>query len=113
IPPIIDVLHGGSGVALPETLAKAYATITGVDTIITGHGAVMHWDDLKDYADFNRDFLAWTRDQFKAGRTADAAAGAFRLSPKYTGYHVQYWQVKANVDAIYEELRRPVEPPPR
>ena len=35
--PLIDRANGGSGVALPETLAKAVAEITDVARVITGH----------------------------------------------------------------------------
>src|SRR5439155_27020855 len=35
--PYIDTGNGGSAVAHPETLAKATATITNVDTVIPGH----------------------------------------------------------------------------
>src|SRR3984957_4084379 len=38
-PPIIDTSKGGSGLRYPDSLAKAAAGITNVDTIITGHSA--------------------------------------------------------------------------
>jgi glyoxylase-like metal-dependent hydrolase (beta-lactamase superfamily II) len=45
-PPMIDNLNGGSGLAYPETLAKAAAGIKDVVTIITGHGTLRPWKDL-------------------------------------------------------------------
>ena len=74
--PIIDTANGGSGVAFPETLARAVAAIDGVHRVITAHGPIpttyagrgrrdrddrrawtgwMTWDDLREYADFNSD----------------------------------------------------------
>ena len=38
--PAIDTANGGSGVAFPETLAKAVEAIDGVDRVITGHGPI-------------------------------------------------------------------------
>ena len=40
-PPVIDLENGGSGLAYPDTLAKAAATLKNVDTIIPGHGPPM------------------------------------------------------------------------
>jgi glyoxylase-like metal-dependent hydrolase (beta-lactamase superfamily II) len=109
-PPVIDAVHGGSGVAYPETLSKAYATIKDVDSIITGHSTEMTWDDLRSYADFNRDFLGWTMDQMTAGRSAEDAAAMYRLPAKYKGYDVQPWVVKSNMETIVAEVRKPATP---
>src|SRR5436309_4151286 len=66
-PPLLDANNGGSGTAIGDTLAKAHAGITGVDRIITGHSDVMTWPDLKEYSEFNKDFLAWAEREMKAG----------------------------------------------
>jgi len=44
--PFIDRANGGSGVAYPETLAKAVAGIPGVDTVIPGHIPMTSWSDF-------------------------------------------------------------------
>lgn len=85
--PLVDTDNGGSGGAYPDTLLKAYNGIKNVDTIITGHSnTTMTWRDLKEYADFNGDFLAWARSEKKAGKTAEQAAGEFKIPEKYKGY---------------------------
>src|SRR5207245_3073792 len=75
--PVIDTANGGSLVALPETLAKAVAEIKGVVRVTTGHDQAsltprdagsgsaiyanprtMSWNDLQEYVEFNREFLA-------------------------------------------------------
>ena len=76
--PLLDAVNGGSGVAIPETLAKAYSSIKNVDTIITGHSTQMTMSDLKDYAEFNRDFLMAVREGKKAGKSVDDIANAGR-----------------------------------
>ncbi len=121
--PFIDTANGGSGVAFPETLAKAVAAIDGVDRVITGHGPIpttyagrgrrdrggrrawtgwITWDDLAEYAEFNRDFLASVRASFEAGRSVGEAAANLDLPGRYAGYDMA--RARANVEAIYDEL---------
>jgi glyoxylase-like metal-dependent hydrolase (beta-lactamase superfamily II) len=102
--PVIDAVHGGSGVAYPATLKSAADGIRDVDTIITGHDRTATWDDLREYADFNREFLEWTRTQYRAGKTVDEAGDAYRIPPRYRNYPSQPWVAKANVEVIYQEL---------
>ena len=53
--PNIDLPNGGSGVAYPDTLAKAASTIKNVDTIIAGHNAaLLKHEDLVNQAEFTR-----------------------------------------------------------
>ncbi len=121
--PVIDTENGGSGVAFPDTLAKAVAEIRGVSRVVTGHGqppvtyagrgrletganrpwrGLMTWEDLEEYADFNRDFLAATERAFRAGLSADEAAAALELPERYNDYDMEH--AKANIEAIYDEL---------
>jgi glyoxylase-like metal-dependent hydrolase (beta-lactamase superfamily II) len=111
--PFIDTSNGGSGVAFPETLAKAVAGINDVDRVITGHGTpppgavasrMTTWKDLQEYADFNRDFLAAVREAFKAGKSTDEAVAGLELPDRYKEYSME--RAKANVQAIYDELKR-------
>ena len=111
--PLIDTNNGGSGVAYPVTLSRAVAALDGVVTrIVTGHGTVPPGspvrgmptlDDLKEYADFNRDFLAAVREAAKAGKTPDAAAASLTLPERYKAYGMD--RAKDNVAAIYREMK--------
>ena len=111
--PFIDTNNGGSGVAYPVTLSKAVAALDGVVTrVVTGHGTVppgspvrgmTTLDDLKEFADFNRDFLAAVREAAKAGKTAEAAAASLALPERYKDYAMG--RAKANVETIYREIR--------
>ena len=121
--PVIDTASGGSGVAFPETLAKALAEIKNVTRITTGHDEgsatmanpsspsaifanprTMRWSDLQEFADFNRDFLAAVRQAIAAGKSADEAATSLQLPERYKSYDMQ--QAPSNVQAIYRELGR-------
>ena len=84
--PLVDAPNGGSAVQYGQTLAKAASKIKNVDTIINGHITTgpTTFADLKTYADFNNDFVAWVKDEIKAGKTADQAAMEYKLPEKYT-----------------------------
>jgi cyclase len=104
--PLLDYGNGGSGVAIGDSLAKAHAGIKNVDTIITGHSTLMTWDDLAEYAQFNKDFLTSVQAAMKAGRSADDAAVGWKIADKYKGYTIQEPRLKANVQALYNELKQ-------
>ena len=82
--PLLDSNNGGSGVEIADTLAKA-ATLKDVDQIITGHSTVMTPADLKEYAEFNRDFLAYVREAKKAGKSVDEAASGYKIPGEVRG----------------------------
>jgi cyclase len=85
--PLVDGANGGSVLHYSDTLTKAYRGITNVDTIINGHmPATTTWADLKEFADFNKDFLTWAQSELKAGKTPEQAAAEWKLPEKYKGY---------------------------
>jgi cyclase len=100
--PIMDVNNGGSGVAYPETMAKAAAGIKGVDTVIPGHSAVTTWQAFVDYGEFMKAFVGSVTASAKAGLTTDAAVAAFVPAEKFKSYNIS--RAKANVEIIYKEL---------
>jgi len=103
--PLLDANNGGSGVAIPDTLQKAYDTVKDADIIVTGHSSEMTRDDLKEYAEFNREFLADMRAAKKAGKSVDEEAAAWKISPKYAGYTIAPDRLKVNVQVLYDELK--------
>jgi glyoxylase-like metal-dependent hydrolase (beta-lactamase superfamily II) len=104
--PLLDYNNGGSGVAIPDTLMKAYTTTSkNVDSIITGHSTVMTPNDLREYAEFNRDFLNTVREAKKSGRSVDEIVKAWTMPEKYKGYAApQPARVQTNVENVYKEL---------
>jgi hypothetical protein len=86
------------------------STIQNVDTIITGHTPVLTWNDLREYADFNLDFVSWAQEQIKAGKSVDQAATEYRVPAKYKGYAVspnpEFDSAKANTEIVYKELQK-------
>jgi glyoxylase-like metal-dependent hydrolase (beta-lactamase superfamily II) len=105
--PLLDANNGGSGVEIGDTLAKAADGLAkDVDTIITGHSRQMAVTELREYAEFNREFLATVRDAKKAGRSVDDIAAAWKMPAKYAGYtEPQPARLKSNVEVVYAEIR--------
>jgi len=101
--PLIDVNNGGSGVAYPETLKKAFG-IKDVDQVITGHDLVLPWSALNEYAEFNLAFLDATKAAFKEGKSAEDAVAQFKMPDKFKDYGMT--GLKDNVPKIYTELKK-------
>jgi glyoxylase-like metal-dependent hydrolase (beta-lactamase superfamily II) len=104
--PLLDYNNGGSGMDIGDSLAKAHAAIKNVDTIITGHSTLMNWNDLAEYAQFNKDFLRDVQAAMKAGKSPDDVASSWKAAEKYKGYTIQDARLKTNVTALYGELKK-------
>lgn len=105
--PLLDTNNGGTGVEIPDTLSKAHGTLMKTaDTIITGHSTQMTMNDLREYADFNRDFLNAVREAKKSGKTVEEVAKTWTIPAKYTGYAApQPARLQANVQAVFNEVK--------
>jgi cyclase len=104
--PIIDIDNGGSGLAYPASLGKAFAGIKNVDTIITGHSTLLPWKDLGTYAEFTREFRDVVVNGFDHGLSVGEIADAWMLPARYAAYTAPADRVKADVQAIVGELTR-------
>jgi cyclase len=110
VPPFIDIENGGSGVEFPETLTKGVAAITGVDTVVPGHGPLMTWNDMQTHRDYMKDFVTYVRTNMKAGKNVDQMAEAYVVPPQFKGYlegrQNDRPRVKADIKIIYDELAK-------
>jgi hypothetical protein len=89
-----------------ETLAKAAAGLKNVDTIFTGHSTQMTMADLREWAEFNRDFANAVREGKKAGRSIDEIAASWKVPARYKGYaEPQAARLRANVEVVYNEIK--------
>jgi cyclase len=104
--PLLDANNGGSGMEIGDSLAKAADGIKDVDTIVTGHSTLMTWADLREYAQFNKEFAAAVRAGVTAGKSVDDIAAGWKISDKYKGYNVQDARLKTNVQVIANELKK-------
>ena len=100
--PFMDDTSGGSGLAYPDTLAKAARGIRGVERVIPGHSAVTDWAAFVEFGEFVRAFVSDVEASAKAGRSAEQALADLKLPEKFSGYTTT--RAKANVGVIYREL---------
>jgi cyclase len=104
--PLLDTNNGGSGVLIGDTLSKAHSSFKNIDSVITGHSTVMTMNDLREYAEFNRDFLETVRAGKKAGKSADEIAKSYTIPAKYAGYVLgPPTRLGLNVKAVWDEVR--------
>src|SRR5437016_6223916 len=72
--PTLDRNNGGSGLEYAQTVGKALATVTNVDTLIVGHSPLRTVPELREYQQFMSDFVAAVRSAKTAGKSVDDAA---------------------------------------
>ena len=104
--PIIDKNNGGSGVEFSATVAKA-AQVPNVDTIINGHNpTTMTPADLRLFSEFIADFVKFTQDAKKAGKSVDDVVNTWKTPAKYTGYGMPNPMfVRSDAQVIFEETK--------
>jgi cyclase len=104
--PGLDAVNGGSGLAIADSLTKAADTVKNIDTIITGHSSTMTVADLREYAQFNRDFASDVRAAKAAGTSAAEMAKAWKIPAKYAGYATPNpVRLLQNVQVVFDELK--------
>ena len=108
--PYVDAANGGSVIEQPKSLAKAVATVKNVETIINGHIPVSTFNELKEYAQFTKEFADFAEKEMKAGKTAAQAADEYKLDPKFKGYVVSvnpaFGGARSNMEIAYNELKK-------
>jgi hypothetical protein len=84
--------------------------VPNVDTVIGGHIPVTTINDLKEYANFTSDFVAFARASLKAGKTVEQTAKEYAVDPKYKGYVASidpaFGGAQANLQIAFTELKR-------
>jgi cyclase len=104
--PGLDAVNGGSGLAIADSLTKAADAVKNIDTIITGHSSSMTVADLREYAQFNRDFANDVRTAKAAGKSADEVAKVWTIPAKYAGYAAPSpVRLLQNVQVVFDELK--------
>ena len=85
--PIMDKINGGSGVQYASTVRKAVAGVKNVDTLINGHTPAQTTPaDMREFADYVSDFVAYVQAAKKAGKTAADVAKEWKNPEKYKGF---------------------------
>ncbi len=105
--PIMDKSNGGSGIEYANTISKAVTGVPNVDTLINGHTPAQTTPaDMKEFAEFVREFVTTIQAAKKAGKTSDEAAAAWSTPAKYKGYAPPNAdRAKAYAAVIYSETK--------
>ena len=110
--PLLDTNNGGSGVEIPDTLMKAHAALSkGADTIVTGHSQQMTFNDLRAWADFNREFVNQARAAKKAGQTVEQFAMSwkppanFQAAANENAQKAAMLRLTTNAQTVYNETK--------
>jgi cyclase len=109
--PLVDGANGGSVLHYPDTVMKVYNGVKNVDTVINGHSATtMTWPDVKEFAEFNMDFLTWAQGELKAGKTPEQAAPGWKVPEKYKGYSSQvaalFGGLPGRIQRLADEMKK-------
>lgn len=102
--PVIDAANSnGSASEFGETLTKAIAGVSNVDTLITGHADEPHtWKDLSEYAAFYNDLVSKARDGKAAGRSVEDVVKAYTLPDRFRGFQVPADRLQNIVQLVYQ-----------
>jgi glyoxylase-like metal-dependent hydrolase (beta-lactamase superfamily II) len=84
--PLIDPNSGGSMVALPNTVAAAYAHVPGASQVITGHGDVRSREDFRRWVRFNRRLVEVAEETVAAGGSEDDAMARLNAVPQFARF---------------------------
>jgi hypothetical protein len=94
----------------PQTLTRVLDSVKNVDTVINGHIPISTWNDLRDFRDFNADFVAYAERSLKAGKSVDQAVKEYAVPGRFKGYvanvNPQFGGPKPNLEIAYKELGR-------
>jgi cyclase len=109
--PLVDGGNGGSVLQYPDTVMKVYDGVKNVDTVINGHSpTTMTWADVKEFSEFNRDFLTWAQGELKAGKTPEEAAPGWKVPEKYKGYSSQvaalFGGLPGRIQRLADEMKK-------
>ena len=108
--PYIDPDNGGTVVGHPQALTKVLDSVKNVDTIINGHIPLSTWNDLREFRDFNADFVAYAERSLKASKSVDQAVKEYAVPARFKGYvpsvNPEFGGPKPNLEIAYKELGR-------
>ncbi|HEX5110519.1 MAG TPA: MBL fold metallo-hydrolase [Vicinamibacterales bacterium] len=105
--PIMDRNNGGSALRYSDTIARAAKT-PNVDRVITGHSTIMTIADLREFGEFNGEFVRDALAAKKAGKTIDQFVAEWNVPAKFAGYTNppanNRGQWRSNAQVAWEEM---------
>ena len=102
--PFIDVANtNGSATEFGETLKKAVAGISNVDTVIPGHNpTAVTWNDFVNFSGFYNDVAMKTQQGKAAGRSVDEIVGSYSVPGQYSNFSAPQASLRSTVQYIFD-----------
>ena len=102
--PFIDVANGnGSATEFGETLKKAVAGVSGVDTVIPGHNPTpVTWSEFVDFSGFFNDVVSKAQHGQAAGMSVDEVVGAYSVPGQYSDFQAPEGSLRTTVQHVYD-----------
>ena len=102
--PYLDVAYGnGSALQFGETLRKALAGISNVDTVIPGHNALpLVWDDLVDYSGFYNDIVEKAKTGKATGQSADEVSESYAVPSEFSDFVAEQSRLRLVVQYLFD-----------
>ena len=101
--------NGGSGIAYPDTVAAAAQGLAAlnVTSVINGHTPSQSTlAEMRQYAEFNREFATAARAAKQAGKTPAQFAAEWKVPAQFPGYSAGLGDsVRNNAQVIFDELK--------
>jgi glyoxylase-like metal-dependent hydrolase (beta-lactamase superfamily II) len=102
--PFIDAPNSnGSASEFGETLEKAVAGISNVDTVIPGHNPVpVTWNDFVNFSGFYNDMVMQTQQGKAAGRSVDEVVSTYSVPSQYSDFSAAEGRLRTTVQYIFD-----------
>ncbi len=101
--PFIDVPNSnGSATEFGDTLQKAVAGISNIDTVIPGHNPTpVTWNDFVNFSGFYNDIVTKTQQGKAAGRSVDEIIASYSVPSQYSEFAAPENGLRRNVQFIF------------
>ncbi|MCH8992117.1 MAG: MBL fold metallo-hydrolase [Acidobacteria bacterium] len=102
--PFIDVPNSnGSAIEFGETLKKAVAGISNVDTVIPGHNpTAVTWNDFVNFSGFYNDVVMKTQQAKAAGRSVDDIVSSYSVPSEYSDFSAPQASLRTTVQYVFD-----------
>ena len=102
--PFIDVANGnGSASEFGETLKKAIAGISEVDTVIPGHNPTpVTWAEFVDFSGFYNDVVSKAQNGKAAGRSLDDVLAVYSVPDEYSDFAAPEGSLRTTMQYVYD-----------
>ncbi len=96
--PTVNIEGGGDGPHFAEALTETVTNVRDVDRVITGHGAVVPWSALVNYADFMQFLVRYVRTEMRFGRDKHQVFTSIPLPARFDAYRFRLFNTLDEID---------------